>query len=692
MTHPRTRHLFLVVTLLSVAYSFGQVPAKLPPEAALLGVQMPPIKPPASSDALEEKLAPEIKAVRLFGGSLYGRKKNGIAVLVFQDKDAAEAAMKHRVATAGVRIVGLLSIQDGEIEVFSEYLISYPRDAARRRQNPVPNKESLEKLGLSLVKDNSRSAYLLVKSDKPLSQNTAVELEKHKGIVFTEPNYRVSIPPLPKKKGADASVKEGVDTSGLSIDRIPSDPLWTDPDLWGLRNIHGPAAWEAVTDASKIVAVIDTGIDYRHRDLRDNMWVNVAERDGVAGVDDDGNGQIDDVHGFDFANNDGDPDDDHGHGTHCAGTIAAVGNNGTDLVGVTWRCRLMALKFLRSGGSGSINDAIACVNYASDNGADVMSNSWGGGGFSLNVLRAIEDAQREGAIFVAAAGNNNRDTDANPHYPSSYNSENLVSVLAIDRFDDRAWFSNFGATTVDIGAPGQDILSTVPGGTDVFSGTSMATPHVSGAAALVWSHPDHAGKSWKEIIGLVLGNGRSLPDLAGRCVTGSTLDIEFLGPEIPHAAEAYQFVPPRVVRGPANLGRIRFRLEEPMYVHITAHTSASLRYPSRGKQFRSGFSRSSRPGNVLAESMRYVRFAERGAIEDIQSSLGLKLAAGVHTFYWQVAPTDSRGIVVKTGSGAIVVEAFGRSVGGTLAVTKAGKAIERAEPSVQTLEDFPTVK
>ncbi|MFC1855470.1 S8 family serine peptidase, partial [Thermodesulfobacteriota bacterium] len=263
---------------------------------------------------------------------------------------------------------------------------------------------------------------------------------------------------------------------------IPDDPSFQ--NLWGLNNtgqeggvadadMDAPEAWDLTTgDGSVVVAVIDTGVDYLHEDLQGNMWINAAEANGVVGVDDDGNGYIDDIHGINAPYNNSDPYDDNGHGTHVSGTIGAIGNNGTGVAGVNWNVKIMALKFLDYGGYGWTSDAVECINYVVDmhdnHGVNVKvtSNSWGGGAFSTSLYDAINALKTSGILFVAAAGNSAYDNDLYPHYPSSYDLSNIISVAATDNTDDLAYFSNYGVNSVDVAAPGVNILSSLPGYND----------------------------------------------------------------------------------------------------------------------------------------------------------------------------------------------------------------------------------
>ena len=284
-------------------------------------------------------------------------------------------------------------------------------------------------------------------------------------------------------------------------------------------------AWLTQTgDPNQIIAVIDSGVQYDHEDLAANMWTNPGEIPNN-GVDDDGNGFVDDVYGYDFHGSganvyseDSDPMDEDGHGTHVAGTICAQTDNGLGVAGVVKRCRVMALRFIGPNG-GYTSDGVASLDYAVQMGAKVSNNSWGGGGFSQSLYAAIEAARDADHIFLAAAGNDNTDTDASAHYPSSYELTNVVSVAATDNRDNRADFSNYGAVSVDIGAPGKNIASTWIGNGYVWSsGTSMATPNVTGVVALIRSH--NPGWNYQQVIDHLYATARPAASMAGITTTG----------------------------------------------------------------------------------------------------------------------------------------------------------------------------
>jgi subtilisin family serine protease len=286
-------------------------------------------------------------------------------------------------------------------------------------------------------------------------------------------------------------------------------------------DISASGAWDVATGGDVTVAIIDTGIDADHPDLRANIWHNPNEVQN--GLDDDGNAMIDDINGVDYANGDTDPSDDAGHGSHVAGIVGAEGDNGVGVAGVSWRVRLMALKFLDGNGEGNTADAANAIDYAVDHGARVVNASWGGPAFSQTLYEAVQRAADRGVVFVAAAGNEGNDSDASPDFPAAFDLPNVISVAASDRNDQLLPYSNYGHGSVDIAAPGDDIYSTVPPEVDPsgyanFSGTSMASPSVAGAAALYLSHAP--GSSSDQVRAALLQSVDQLPSLAGKTATG----------------------------------------------------------------------------------------------------------------------------------------------------------------------------
>ncbi len=328
-----------------------------------------------------------------------------------------------------------------------------------------------------------------------------------------------------------------------------TDTYYTNGSLWGMygdatspSNQYGSQAGEAWatgnTGANTVwIGIIDEGYMYTHEDLAANAGTNPGEIAGN-GVDDDGNGYIDDVYGWDFAggNNtvfDGVDDD---HGTHVAGTIGAIGGNGIGVAGVAWNVKLMNAKFLGRNG-GTTANAIKAVDYFTNlkqsQGINLVatSNSWGGGGFSQGLFDAIERANAANILFVAAAGNNTNNNDAVASYPASYSNTNIIAVASITNTGAISGFSNYGATTVDLGAPGSAIYSSVPirsGGVVIsgyasYSGTSMATPHVSGGVALYAA--SHPGATASQIKSAIMSSTTPTSSLVGKCVTGGRLNV-----------------------------------------------------------------------------------------------------------------------------------------------------------------------
>jgi subtilisin family serine protease len=308
----------------------------------------------------------------------------------------------------------------------------------------------------------------------------------------------------------------------VSVTAIPNDTNYS--SLYGMTKISAPDAWDINTNAHDVVVgIIDTGIDLSHPDLSGNLWTNTGEIP-ANGIDDDGNGFIDDIHGYDFHNNDGDPTDDNGHGSHCAGTIGGKGNNGLGVAGVAWDVKMAGLKFLGSNGSGYLSNAIRAINYANMMGFPITNNSWGGGGFSQVMHDAIQAAGTSGMLFVAAAGNSGYNADYSPMYPAGYTLSNIISVAATDSADELAYFSNYGANSVDVAAPGVGIYSTYKYGQyATLSGTSMATPHVAGMAAVILgANPQFSALQIKDSI---LNNTDYKSNLVGMVATKGRVNL-----------------------------------------------------------------------------------------------------------------------------------------------------------------------
>lgn len=427
--------------------------------------------------------------------------------------------------------------------------------------------------------------WVQVKMDKELTIQSMQSIESSKLVERIQPNYKLSLlknPQLLKinqEKALKAfankkpEVQKESDNPAIPAPTQPgsgSDPLFN--QQWGMQDIEAKNGWKSAPKQTEmVVAVIDTGVDYTHEDLVDNLWRNPGEtgrdaqgRDKATnGVDDDNNGFVDDTIGWDFVTNDNKPYDlkasmfemimgggNPGHGTHCAGNVAARGDNGKGIAGVAPNVKIMSIRFLSEKGQGTTADAIKSIKYAVDNGAHILSNSWGSEGEDNNSAdnKALKDiirySQSEGRLFVAAAGNGrqgggyNNDTDSRPAFPASYDMDIIVSVAAIDVNDNLGSFSNWGKRTVDIGAPGVKVFSTTVGskyddkvmsflGQEIYwDGTSMATPHVAGAAALYWS--TYPNKTWQEVKQALLSSAVEVPALRGKVSSDGKLNVNRL--------------------------------------------------------------------------------------------------------------------------------------------------------------------
>jgi len=442
------------------------------------------------------------------------------------------------VATTAAATPAPQSSPNAARSVADELVVGYVTGATASQRERARGRASARLSERVVAAAGNRKEVELVRLPQGKNRDQAVaELEGDPAVSYAEPNWVYT------HEG-----KPGGPT-GLAPDYFSNGSLWgMYGDASSPSNQFGSQAAEAwaaghTGSPTVYVGVIDEGIQFTHPDLDGQVWTNPLER-VVDGVDNDGNGYVDDVHGWDFANNDntiydggtrGSLDD---HGTHVSGTIGAK-NEGAALptptsgqvgvVGVNQHVALISGKFLgRSGGT--LANAVKAVDYFTDlktrQSLNIVAtnNSWGGGGFSVTLLDAITRANTAGILFVAAAGNSGTDNDTTASYPSNYDVPNVIAVAAIDSGGNLASFSQYGATTVDLGAPGVGVWSTTAfNGYSSYSGTSMATPHVTGAAALFAS--THPGATAGQIKAAILAAAVPTPSLAGKTVTGGRLNV-----------------------------------------------------------------------------------------------------------------------------------------------------------------------
>lgn len=357
-------------------------------------------------------------------------------------------------------------------------------------------------------------------------------LNQQPEVVYAEPNYIINILNTPN----DPQINQlwGINNDGQTGGIAGADMRVL--EAWGIR--HDATATP--------IAILDTGIDWQHEDLTENVWQNLGEdADGDGRVlewngtewifdpgdindfDDDGNGYKDDFIGWDFVNNDNNPMDDNGHGTHVAGIAGARGNNGIGATGIAWEAQLLALKVFDENGSGTMDNVDLALDYAIQQGIKITNNSWGTTNPDSQTLEeALDKTRNAGQLFIAAAGNNTADNDspAGKIYPASYDFNNIIAVASTNQFDQKANFSNYGAATIDIGTPGKGIYSTLPGNSyGYLYGTSMSAPYLAGAAALLWSEANTLTPD--QVKNTLLNTTQTLPDLEGKCVSGGRLDL-----------------------------------------------------------------------------------------------------------------------------------------------------------------------
>jgi thermitase len=451
----------------------------------------------ASDDEAARKLSPALRATRDAGGVLRGLDDTGHAVITVK----TSALDKLRYSASVLSVVPSPPPTWNAVEKLK---LSY-------RKGSPPTEAELDQLGLRLIEDYSKGSFLIVAlNGKPVDAELIEKFTHSEKVQYVSPSLR-----LPATRPLDNHPTVQPLIAPMAT---PNDPRAR--ELWAIEDIHAQTAWAKGHDSNVTVAVIDSGVDYSHEDLKDNMWT-------------DANGK----HGYDFVNDNDDPMDQFGHGTHCAGIIGAKGNNGKGVVGVNWNVRIMAVRWLDDSGRGELPNAIKAIDFAVEHGAKVLNNSWYYFEYDPDLEAAIKRAKAADVLFVAAAGNFADDPDNNGgdndqetttgRIPSSLPEENIIAVAALDRNDNKATFSEFGKKTVHLAAPGVDILSTVPHDRyELNSGTSMAAPYVSGAAALIMGITGHT--SAQEIKQLLLQHVRKIPSLNGKCVTEGTLDLSFL--------------------------------------------------------------------------------------------------------------------------------------------------------------------
>lgn len=452
-------------------------------------------------------LAFVIILVAAFAGQLNRwRKEWKEQVRIVPTAEKKRPATTEEIALSETRSFGapevLVKFKSGVSRQQIDFLMSRLNDRVEDRIENAEGWESIDDL------DNADAAATVAQ----YSQLPEVE--------YAEPNYEINLEE---------------EASGPLVPILPRDPQFN--DQWALANsgqrggkkgadISATLAWATTTgNEDLVVAVLDTGIDYSHEDLIKNMWTRPAS---MAPYQDSELGVVDDLTGFNAIDNASDPMDDNGHGTHCAGIIGAEGENDLGIAGVNWKVKLMPLKFMNAGGSGTTKDAIEAINYVINRkkagvNVRIISASWGSTQKSRALETVIRKAYENDILFVAAAGNSSTNNDRRPHFPSNYNVPNVISVAALDRNDQLAAFSNFGAKTVAIAAPGVDILSTWLGNAyEEKSGTSMATPVVAGVAALIVS--ENPRISVDDLKKRILASSDPIVALKGKTATGGRIN------------------------------------------------------------------------------------------------------------------------------------------------------------------------
>ncbi|PGA88676.1 S8 family peptidase [Bacillus toyonensis] len=425
----------------------------------------------------------------------------GLSIFSFGSSLHVQAATKSSVKDSIMH-----SLEQNTNFTQNEVLVKF-----KKINNPENLKQLQNQFSFEVQNTFPLTQIQLIKFHTDINMKELIQtLNKSPNIEYAEPNYIVS--PASSSNDSYYNSLWGLKNIGQNIQGSVGSPN---------IDINVEEAWTKTEGSSNItIGIIDTGIDINHPDLKNNIWKNPDEIPGD-GIDNDNNGYIDDIYGWDFVNNNNSVYDGTGdsHGTHVAGTIAAAKNNTIGVVGVAPQVKVMSLKFLGTNG-GTISNAIKAIEYAKNKGVKITNNSWGGGGFSQALYDAI---QQSNSLFIAAAGNNGNNTDQTPMYPAAYNLSNILSVASITNKGSLSSFSNYAKTSVDVAAPGTDILSTLPNNSyGFYSGTSMATPHASGVAALIQSaYPSY---SPTEIKNKIMNNTSPLSTLTNKVLTGGLIN------------------------------------------------------------------------------------------------------------------------------------------------------------------------
>ena len=613
-------------------------------------------------DPRMSKLAPELADWVRRGVTYIGQQRNGSVVV--EGRAASLVGLENVEKPGGAAVLAVNSER-----LIVEYSSGEP-----------PTEESLNNAGFDLLETNGDASFVVV-APVPVPENAAARAPGIQPVEF------LALADVSGALKIYRNVIMSVPEEELKPDIVPVDhpqiaAAGASSELGRVRGIQqtGAGKVQGVSDPSQIiVAVIDTGVEYDHNDLLKNMWVNQDEIPGN-GIDDDNNGVVDDRFGASFVNGriSGDPRDDNGHGTHCAGTIAGVAN-GEGVIGMA-QTRVMALKFLTAGGGGQTSDAVRCIDYARKNGARIISNSWGGKGPIPEVLnKAIERAKDAGILFVVAAGNDGRNIDVNEYSPANSNSDNVLTVGSVTFQGGRSGFSNFGpVSNVDIGAPGgaggpvqqENILSTWLKNDFAFlAGTSMATPHVSGAAALLLGTPKFRDSTFFDLKEELMKNARKNSKLATSWKNGLELDVSFLleSPPPPKPVEPgkpekppltspdvkeFFFATAREFSSNATLVTRRLVMREKATVNLYAGSSAAG--VTGSQNFVTGISIGS---TDYKSSFRVVTASGKGEYVSFGTSLTTTLEAGTHDVSWWIRLPRNGRLKVR-GGGSLDAQAF----------------------------------